>query len=82
MIIKVFFIMGFVFVFFYVFWEVWVFIRLGFYFKERKVVRGIVFVCFMLFILGVLFGYFIIVLFVINFLMNFILLGVDSFLIL
>lgn len=76
--IKVSFIMGFVFAFPYVFWEVWSFIKPGLYPKEQKAARGIVFVCSVLFILGVLFGYFIIAPFATNFLMNFTLPGVDN----
>lgn len=76
--IKVCFIMGFVFAFPYVFWEVWAFIKPGLYPKERKAARGIVFVCSFLFILGVLFGYFIIAPFATNFLMNFTLPGVQN----
>lgn len=76
--IKVSFIMGFVFAFPYVFWEVWSFIKPGLYPKEQKAARGIVFVCSFLFILGVMFGYFIIAPFATNFLMNFTLPGVDN----
>lgn len=76
--IKVSFIMGFVFAFPFVFWEVWSFIKPGLYPKEQKAARGIVFVCSVLFILGVLFGYFIIAPFATNFLMNFTLPGVDN----
>lgn len=66
--IKVSFIMGFIIAFPYVFWEVWRFIKPGLYPDERKAVRGIVFVCSFLFFLGVLFGYFVISPFAVNFL--------------
>ncbi len=44
----------------YVFWEIWRFIKPGLYTKERRAARGVVGICSMLFILGVMFGYFII----------------------
>ncbi len=66
--IKVSFILGFVIAFPYVFWEIWRFVRPGLYHKEQKAVRGIVFICSFLFFLGVLFGYFVIAPFAINFL--------------
>jgi sec-independent protein translocase protein TatC len=66
--IKVSFILGFIVSFPYVFWEIWRFVRPGLYDKEQKAVRGIVFICSFLFFLGVLFGYFVIAPFAINFL--------------
>ena len=66
--IKVSFILGFIVAFPYVFWEIWRFIRPGLYPKEQKAVRGIVFICSFLFFLGVLFGYFVIAPFAVNFL--------------
>ena len=52
----------------YVFWEFWRFVKPGLYDNERKVSRGVVFVCSMLFITGVLFGYFVIAPFAVTFL--------------
>lgn len=52
----------------FIFWEFWKFIRPGLYEKEQKAVRGVVFVCSALFLLGVAFGYFIIAPFSISFL--------------
>jgi len=52
----------------YLFWEIWRFIKPGLYEKERKAARGIVFVCSLLFFVGVLFGYYIIAPFSISFL--------------
>ncbi len=69
--VKMAFIGGFVAAFPYVFYEVWRFIKPGLYPKERKVTRGIVFICSTLFLLGILFGYFIIAPFAVNFLMGF-----------
>ena len=66
--IKVSFILGFIVAFPYVFWEIWRFVRPGLYDKEQKAVRGIVFICSFLFFLGVLFGYFVIAPFAVNFL--------------
>lgn len=63
-------------VFFYVFYEIWKFVVFGFYDNECKVIRGIVFICFIFFLMGVFFGFFIIVFFVINFFMGFIVLEV------
>ena len=61
----------------YVFWELWRFIKPGLYPKEQKAARGIVFVCSILFILGVLFGYFIIAPFAVSFLASYSV-GVDD----
>lgn len=69
--IKVCFIMGLIIVFFYVLWEFWKFIKFGLYFKEWKVVCGMVGICLALFMFGVLFGYYIILLFVVNFLVGY-----------
>ncbi|MDQ3016850.1 MAG: twin-arginine translocase subunit TatC [Bacteroidota bacterium] len=44
----------------YIFFEFWKFIRPGLYKNEIKAARGIVFICSMLFLTGVSFGYFII----------------------
>lgn len=76
--IKVSFIAGFVFAFPYVFWEFWRFLRPGLHRNERGVVRGIVFVCSTLFLMGVAFGYFVISPFAVNFLAGYQLPGVDE----
>ena len=66
--IKVSIIAGFILAFPYVLYEVWKFIKPGLYDKEAKLARGFVGVCSILFLLGVLFGYFIISPFAVNFL--------------
>jgi len=66
--IKSTFVLGFVFAFPYVFWEFWSFLKPGLYGEEIKATKGIVLVCSLLFVLGVLFGYFIITPFAMNFL--------------
>ena len=53
------FIMGLIFAFPYVAWEIWRFIRPGLHSNERKYSRGAVFSISFLFFLGVSFGYFI-----------------------
>ncbi len=52
---------GFLIAFPYVFWEIWRFIRPALYSNEQKHARGAVFFSSLLFFMGVLFGYFIIV---------------------
>ena len=52
----------------YIFWEIWRFIRPALYSEETKLARGVVFFTSILFTLGVLFGYFLIVPLSINFL--------------
>jgi len=76
--IKVCFIAGFIAAFPYVFWEIWRFISPGLYDKERNATRGVVFICSFLFILGVLFGYFIIAPFAVNFLAGYTIPGVEN----
>lgn len=66
--IKVSFWLGLITAFPYVFWELWRFIKPGLYSKEKKAARGIVFTCSVLFLSGVLFGYYIISPFAISFL--------------
>ena len=66
--IKVSFTVGFILAFPYIFWEFWRFIKPGLYEKEAKSARGMVFICSILFLLGVLFGYFIITPFSVTFL--------------
>ena len=52
----------------YIFWELWSFIKPGLYKKEQKAARGLVFICSMLFAIGVLFGYYVIAPFAISWL--------------
>ncbi len=65
--LKIAIILGFISSFPYIFWEIWRFIRPGLYENERKVTRGMVFYASSLFLLGVLFGYFLLTPFSINF---------------
>ncbi|MEN8250284.1 MAG: twin-arginine translocase subunit TatC [Bacteroidota bacterium] len=55
----------------YVFWEIWSFIGPGLYEKERKSTRGAVFFVSLLFMIGVLFGYYIISPLSVNFLSHY-----------
>ena len=66
--IKVSFILGFVFAFPYLFWEIWRFVKPALYEKEVHYTHGIVFFSSLLFTLGVAFGFFILAPFSINFL--------------
>ena len=61
----------------YVFYEIWSFVRPGLYPKEQAAARGTVFVCSTLFLLGVLFGYFLISPIAVSFLINYELPGVE-----
>lgn len=74
--VKTAFIGGFVAAFPYIFYEIWRFIQPGLYQNEQKVTRGVVVICSLLFLIGVLFGYFVIAPFAINFLMGYDLPGV------
>lgn len=76
--LKVSAILGFVVAFPYVFYQFWSFIAPGLYDEERKAARGVVFICSSLFILGVLFGYFIISPFAVNFLAGYAIEGVSA----
>jgi sec-independent protein translocase protein TatC len=58
--LRVSFWLGFIMSFPYLFYEFWRFISPGLYDNERKAAKGIVFSCSVLFLSGVLFGYFII----------------------
>ena len=60
-----------------IFWEFWKFISPGLHDKERKAVRGVVFMCSLLFLLGVSFGYYVIAPFSISFLSGFTLEGLE-----
>jgi len=64
-------VLGLIFAFPYVFWEIWRFISPGLYKKERLHARGAVFWVSLLFLIGVNFGYFIIAPLSINFLSNY-----------
>jgi sec-independent protein translocase protein TatC len=65
------FVMGFVMAFPYVVWEIWRFIRPGLYNKERKYSRGAVASISLLFITGILFGYYVLAPLMISFLANY-----------
>lgn len=64
-------IIGLVFAFPYVFWEIWRFVKPGLKMSERKSARGAVFYVTLLFFSGVMFGYYIVSPLAINFLVNF-----------
>ena len=66
--LKVSFWLGVIVAFPIVFYEVWKFIKPGLYEKEQKAASGLVAICSMLFIVGVLFGYYLISPFAIKFL--------------
>ena len=74
---RVSFILGFVFSFPYIFWEIWRFIRPALYESEQQAARGTVFVCSSLFLSGIAFGYFLIAPFAVYFLLNYELPGVS-----
>ena len=76
--IKVAIIGGFVVGFPFVFRELWLFVVPALYPQERKATRGAIFVCSALFLLGVLFGYFIVSPFGIRFLVGYSLPGVEN----
>lgn len=76
--IKVSFVMGLIISFPLVFRQLWLFIRPGLYKKEQKATRGIVFICSVLFLIGVSFGYFIISPFATKFLMGYTIEGVKN----
>lgn len=69
--VKMSFVGGFVLAFPYVFYEFWSFIRPGLYAEEQKATRGVIFVCSLLFFIGISFGFFIIAPFGTYFLTNF-----------
>ncbi len=69
--------MGIIVAFPYIFWEFWRFIKPGLYEAEQKITRGVVFVCSLLFSMGVLFGYYVIAPFAVTFLANYNV-GVDA----
>ncbi|MBI2259125.1 MAG: twin-arginine translocase subunit TatC [Flavobacteriia bacterium] len=51
---------GFILAFPFIFYQIWSFVKPGLKFKEKKVVKGIVFYVSILFFIGILFGYFIV----------------------
>ncbi len=65
------FVIGLILAFPYAFWEIWRFIKPGLYPTERKAARGATFYVSFLFLLGVVFGYFIVTPISINFLANY-----------
>lgn len=65
------FVIGIICAFPYAFWEVWRFIKPGLYPRERSAARGATFYVSLLFILGVIFGYFIVTPISVNFLANY-----------
>jgi len=69
---------GFIVAFPYVFWEFWRFIKPGLYAKEQRAARGIVLACSFLFLSGILFGYYVIAPFAINFLIGYTIPGVEN----
>ena len=76
--IKISYIAGFIVSFPYIFWEIWKFISPGLYKNEKKATKGIVFICSGLFLIGVLFGYYVIAPFAVNFLVGYTLPGVEN----
>ncbi|MEN8139350.1 MAG: twin-arginine translocase subunit TatC [Bacteroidota bacterium] len=62
------FIAGFIIAFPYIMWEMWRFLKPGLTIKERSYTNGVVFVSTVLFMLGILFGYYLIAPLSINFL--------------
>lgn len=65
------FIMGLVVAFPWVFWQFWLFIKPALYEKEQKVMRFMTFFAWLFFIAGVLFGYFLVLPFSLNFFANY-----------
>ena len=65
------FVVGLILAFPYAFWEIWRFVKPGLYPKERRAARGATFYVSILFILGVLFGYFVIAPISVYFLTNY-----------
>jgi sec-independent protein translocase protein TatC len=61
-----------------IFWQIWLFIKPGLMEEEVKAARGFVTICSGLFILGVLFGYFVITPFAVSFLANYTIGGIGG----
>ena len=70
--------LGFVLSFPYIFWEIWRFVKPGLYEKEKNVTRGVVLICSGLFLMGILFGYFIISPFAVTFLAGYQIAGIEE----
>lgn len=64
-------VIGFICAFPYVFWEIWRFVKPALYSKEKKIARGAVFFVSLLFLSGILFGYYVVSPLSINFLANY-----------
>ena len=62
----------------FVFWQLWMFIKPGLMEAEVKASRGFVTICSLLFLMGVLFGYFIVTPFAISFLANYKMVGIGG----
>lgn len=62
----------------FIFWQIWLFIKPGLMEEEIKAARGFVTVCSGLFIMGVMFGYFIITPFAVSFLANYTIGGIGG----
>ncbi len=69
--LKVSFWLGLVIAFPYILWEIWKFIKPGLYQNEKKAARGFVVICSLLFLAGVVFGYYVITPFGLTFLGNY-----------
>ena len=65
--IKVSIVLGIIVAFPYIFYEIWKFVAPALYENEKRYTKGIVFVCSILFLTGVLFGYFVLCPFSLNF---------------
>ena len=65
------FVIGLIIAFPYAFWEFWRFIRPGLYKNEKQLSRGAVFFVTLLFLTGIMFGYYVVAPISINFLTNF-----------
>ncbi|MBK8428990.1 MAG: twin-arginine translocase subunit TatC [Lewinellaceae bacterium] len=68
--------LGFIGAFPFIFWEFWKFVQPGLLETEQKAIRGVVFICSFLFLLGVAFGYYVIAPFSISFLAGYTMEGV------
>lgn len=76
--LKISFYLGLIAAFPYVFYQFWLFLKPGLYPNEQKAASGIVVVCSLLFITGILFGYLVIAPFAVTFLINYTINGVTN----
>jgi len=76
--VKMSFVGGFVVAFPYVFYEFWSFVKPGLYKEEQSATRGVIFVCSVLFFIGISFGFFVIAPFGTFFLTNFTVGGAEN----